>query len=134
MQPVTKTLHVYRHHALCSPVDIVVISSVAGDRGRKSNYVYGAAKGMVSIYMQGLRNRLHKSNVTVITIKPGFVSTPMTAAFKKGIVWISPERAAQDIRRAIRKGKDVVYVPWFWSWIMRVIRHIPERLFKRLGL
>jgi len=113
---------------------IAVISSVAGDRGRKSNYVYGAAKGMLSVYMQGLRNRLHTSNVTVITIKPGFVSTPMTAAFKKGVVWISPARAARTIHRAIRKGKEVVYVPWFWAWIMLVIRHIPEALFKRLGL
>lgn len=113
---------------------IAVISSVAGERGRKSNYVYGAAKGMVSVYMQGLRNRLYSSNVTVTTIKPGFVSTPMTAAFKKGIVWISPERAALDVHRAIQKGKDVVYVPWYWAWIMLVIRHIPEWLFKRLGL
>lgn len=113
---------------------IAVISSVAGDRGRKSNYVYGAAKGMVSVYMQGIRNRLHASNVAVITIKPGFVTTPMTAAFKKGILWVGPERVAHGICRAIRKGSDVVYVPWFWSWIMLAIRHIPEGLFKRLGL
>lgn len=113
---------------------IAVISSVAGDRGRKSNYVYGAAKSMVTVYMQGIRNRLHASNVRVITIKPGFVSTPMTAAFKQSHLWINSERAALDIHRAIRKGKEVVYVPWFWAWIMLVIRHIPEALFKRLGL
>jgi short-subunit dehydrogenase len=113
---------------------IGVISSVAGDRGRQSNYVYGAAKGAVSIFMQGLRNRLHPRGVHVLTIKPGFVDTPMTAAFPKGVLWARPQQVARGIYAAIEKKKDVVYLPWFWSPIMQVIRGLPEALFKRLRL
>ena len=114
---------------------IVVISSVAGDRGRQSNYVYGAAKGMVSIFLEGLRNRLWKMGVHVLTIKPGFVDTPMTEVFdKSGPLWVSPERAARDIVRAMERRRDIAYVPWFWRPIMFIIRHIPEGVFKRLSL
>lgn len=114
---------------------LVVIGSVAGDRGRQSNYVYGATKGMVALFLQGLRNRLHGRGVQVITIKPGFVDTPMTAAFeKKGVLWAQPDHIAQGIVAAVDRGRDQVYLPWFWRWIMLVIRHIPERLFKRLTL
>jgi decaprenylphospho-beta-D-erythro-pentofuranosid-2-ulose 2-reductase len=113
---------------------IAVISSAAGDRGRQSNYVYGAAKGAVSIFMQGLRNRLHSHGVRVLTIKPGFVDTPMTAAFAKGMLWARPKRVARGIYNAIEKKKDVVYLPWFWSPIMRMIRGLPEAIFKRLRL
>lgn len=113
---------------------IAVISSVAGDRGRQSNYVYGCAKGVVSIFMQGLRQRLQKSRVNVLTIKPGFVDTPMTQAFKKGALWAKPEAVAQSIHTAINKGKNVLYVPWFWWGIMSTIRLIPEAIFKRLSL
>jgi decaprenylphospho-beta-D-erythro-pentofuranosid-2-ulose 2-reductase len=113
---------------------IACISSVAGDRGRQSNYVYGAAKGAVSVFMQGLRNRLATSGVHVLTIKPGFVDTPMTTAFKKSPLWSNPQRVARSICSAIDKGRDVIYVPWFWFPLMLVIRAIPERLFKRLSL
>ncbi|MBK9445121.1 MAG: SDR family oxidoreductase [Betaproteobacteria bacterium] len=113
---------------------IAVISSVAGDRGRQSNYVYGAAKGMVTRFLQGLRNRLAKAGVQVLTIKPGFVDTPMTAGFKKGALWAQPEDVARGILAAIEKGKDEVYLPGFWSLIMLIIRHIPERIFKKLSL
>ena len=114
---------------------IAVISSVAGDRGRKSNYVYGAAKGMVSLFLQGLRNRLAGVGVQVLTIKPGFVDTPMTAGIAKGgPLWVKPETIAAGILSAIEKGKDVAYLPWFWWPIMLIIRHIPERVFKRLSL
>ena len=113
---------------------IAVISSVAGDRGRQSNYVYGAAKGMVTRFLQGLRNRLAKENVQVLTIKPGFVDTPMTAAFKKGALWAQPADVARGILAAIDKGKDEVYLPGFWRLIMLVIRHIPEFIFKKLSL
>lgn len=114
---------------------IAVISSVAGDRGRKSNYVYGAAKGMVTIFLQGLRNRLVAAGVAVITIKPGFVDTPMTAHLPKGgPLWAKPETIAAGIVAAIDKGRDVVYLPWFWRIVMLIIRHIPERIFKRLSL
>jgi hypothetical protein len=111
---------------------IVAIGSVAGDRGRATNYAYGAAKGALEIFMSGLRQRLHKSGVHVLLVKPGFVDTPMTAAFPKGPLWASPERVALDIVRAMEQGRSVIYTPWFWRWIMLVIRLIPERLFVRL--
>lgn len=113
---------------------IAVISSVAGDRGRQSNYIYGTAKGALSIFLQGLRNRLHKAGVHVLTIKPGFVDTPMTQDFKKGLLWVKPEVIAQGIVRAIDKKRDVVYLPFFWRYIMLIIRLIPEFIFKRLSL
>ena len=113
---------------------MAVITSVAGDRGRQSNYVYGAAKGGVDRFLQGLRNRLHASGVTVVTIKPGFVDTPMTAAVKKSPLFASARRVARGIHRAIEHRRDVVYIPWFWRPVMMVIRGLPERLFKRLHL
>ncbi len=113
---------------------IVAISSVAGDRGRQSNYVYGSAKGMVSLFLQGLRNRLYRKGIAVVTIKPGFVDTPMTAQFKKNFLWASPESVARDIVRHVERGKDVIYVPWFWRYVMLLLRAIPERWFKRLRL
>jgi decaprenylphospho-beta-D-erythro-pentofuranosid-2-ulose 2-reductase len=113
---------------------IVAISSVAGDRGRQSNYLYGAAKGALTIFLQGLRNRLFRSGVSVITIKPGFVDTPMTAEFTKGALWAKPEKIADVIVRSIDKKRDVVYAPWFWQIIMWVIKLIPESIFKRLSL
>lgn len=114
---------------------IAVISSVAGDRGRQSNYVYGTAKAAVSTFLSGLRNRLSKSGVAVVDIRPGFVDTPMTAEFeKKGFLWAQPEAIAKGIIRAIDKKKDIVYLPFFWRWIMLIIRCIPERIFKKLGL
>jgi decaprenylphospho-beta-D-erythro-pentofuranosid-2-ulose 2-reductase len=111
---------------------IAVISSVAGDRGRASNYVYGAAKAALSAYLSGLRQRLAPSGVHVLTVKPGFVDTPMTAAFKKGPLWATPQKVAADIVYAIERRQQVLYTPWFWRWIMTLIRLIPERLFMRL--
>lgn len=118
------------------PITLAVISSVAGDRGRGSNYIYGTAKGALTIWLAGLRNRLARenSNIHVITIKPGFVDTPMTAEFKKGLLWVSPETIARDIIRAIHRKKDSVYAPWFWRFIMLIIRNIPERMFKKMAL
>jgi len=113
---------------------LAVLSSVAGDRGRQSNYVYGTAKGALSIFLQGLRNRLDRHGVHVLTIKPGFVDTPMTRDFKKGLLWVGPETIARGIVRAINKRKDVVYLPFFWRYIMLLIRLIPERIFKRMSL
>lgn len=114
--------------------NIAVISSVAGDRGRASNYLYGAAKAAVSTFLSGLRQRLGKQGVAVITIKPGFVDTPMTKDFKKGALWAKPKAVAVGIVTAIDKGKPVAYVPRFWFIIMTIIRSIPEFLFKRLSL
>jgi short-subunit dehydrogenase len=113
---------------------IAVISSVAGDRGRSSNYVYGSAKALVTTFLSGLRQRLRSLGVAVITIKPGFVDTPMTAAFKKGPLWAQPETVAAGIVRALDRKSAVVYLPGFWWLIMLVIRAIPERIFVRLKL
>jgi short-subunit dehydrogenase len=113
---------------------IAVITSVAGDRGRQSNYLYGTAKGTITLFLQGLRNRLHRSGVNVITVKPGFVDTPMTREYDKGLLWAQPEKVAADIDGAVRKNRDVVYTPWFWRYIMLLIRLIPEKLFKTLKL
>lgn len=112
---------------------IAVISSVAGDRGRASNYVYGSSKAMVTAFASGLRQRLHKSNVAVITIKPGFVDTPMTASFEKGLLWAKPADVAQTIVRAIDGRKDEIYAPAFWWAVMTVIKTIPNSIFKRQG-
>jgi decaprenylphospho-beta-D-erythro-pentofuranosid-2-ulose 2-reductase len=113
---------------------IAVITSVAGDRGRSSNYVYGAAKGGLHVFLQGLRNRLHAAGVTVLEIKPGFVDTPMTAHVPKGRLFASPRRVGRAIHRAITRRRDVVYVPWIWRPVMLGVRLLPERVFKRLKL
>jgi len=109
---------------------ICVISSVASDRGRASNYVYGSAKAMVTAFTSGLRQRLHKSNVTVVTVKPGFVDTPMTSSFKKGILWAKPSSVANNIVSAINKKKSEVYVPLRWLLIMAIIKSIPNKIYK----
>lgn len=113
---------------------IAVITSVAGDRGRKSNYVYGTAKAAVNAYLSGLRNRLFKAGVSVVTLKVGFVDTPMTAGVKKNPLFAQPDTVGKSIHRAMLKGKGVVYIPWFWRFIMMIITNIPEAVFKRLNL
>src|SRR6266516_1930641 len=113
---------------------IAVVTSVAGDRGRPSNYVYGTSKGAVSIFLQGLRSRLAKSGVTVLTIKPGLVDTPMTAKLKKSPLLAQSNKVGKGIYKAIKKRKNVVYLPWFWRPIMLIVRSIPEPIFKRLSL
>jgi decaprenylphospho-beta-D-erythro-pentofuranosid-2-ulose 2-reductase len=113
---------------------IAIISSVAGDRGRQSNYAYGAAKAAVTAFASGLRQRLYPKGVRVVTIKPGFVDTPMTATFKKGALWAKPDKVARDIMRGIERGSSVVYTPGFWRLIMLIIRSIPEFVFRRLRL
>jgi decaprenylphospho-beta-D-erythro-pentofuranosid-2-ulose 2-reductase len=109
---------------------LAVISSVAGDRGRKSNYVYGASKAGLDAFLSGLRNRCDRAGVQVLTIKPGFVATPMTAHIPRNRLFAAPERVASDILKAVRRRRDVVYVPWFWRPIMAIIRAVPERIFK----
>jgi len=113
---------------------LAVISSVAGDRGRASNYLYGASKATIDHYAEGLRCRLSGSGVRVVTIKPGLVDTPMTADFAKGALWARPETVAKRIYAGLLSGPEVLYVPWFWRWIMLGLRMIPERIFKRLPL
>lgn len=114
---------------------IAVIGSVAGDRGRASNYLYGAAKAAIDTYASGLRARLFKSGVHVLTIKPGFVATAMTADLNlPEQLTATPERVAREIQQAITKRRDVLYTPWFWSLIMLIIRWIPAIIFKRMKL
>lgn len=114
---------------------LAVISSVAGDRGRPSNYLYGSAKAALSAFCEGLNARLFKCGVHVITIKPGFVATPMTAGLRlPGPLVATPAQVASDIVRAIEKRKDVLYTRWFWAIIMLIIRSVPRPLFKRTSL
>jgi short-subunit dehydrogenase len=113
---------------------IVGIGSVAGDRGRQSNYFYGSAKGAFALYLQGLRNRLHKRGVHVLTVKPGFVDTRMTWGLRTRIPVATPEAAAEAIVAAQRRRKDVLYYPPFWRLVMGAIRAVPEPVFKRLSL
>lgn len=113
---------------------IAVISSVAGDRGRASNYLYGSAKSAVTAYMSGLSQRLQSEGINVLTIKPGFVDTPMTASFKKGPLWASADNVAKGIVKAIDRRRPVAYLPGFWWLIMQIIKHIPERIFRKVRL
>ena len=113
---------------------IAVISSVAGDRGRQSNYIYGAAKGGVTTFLQGLRNRLSPSGVSVVTIKPGMVDTPMTAHLPKSPLFAKPSDVGKGIYKAMLAGKDIAYLPVYWKLIMFVIKIIPEGIFKKMRL
>jgi decaprenylphospho-beta-D-erythro-pentofuranosid-2-ulose 2-reductase len=113
---------------------IAVISSVAGDRGRASNYVYGSMKSMISTFASGLRQRLQESNVNVLLIKPGPVDTPMTQEFEKGIFWSKPLDVANDIIKAIDNNKTEIYTPGYWRAIMFVIKNLPEYVLKKINL
>lgn len=114
---------------------IAVISSVAGDRGRQSNYVYGSAKGGLNVLLEGMRGRLFLAGVRVITVKPGFVATPMTAHLPQNILFASPRYVGRAIHGAMVGRKcGTIYVPWFWRWIMCVVRYIPSPIFHRLRL
>jgi decaprenylphospho-beta-D-erythro-pentofuranosid-2-ulose 2-reductase len=113
---------------------LAAITSVAGDRGRRSNYVYGSAKGALSLFLQGLRSRLHPAGVQVITIKPGPVQTSMTDHLPNSSHFVEPEQVARDIVRALeRRSPDVLYTPKVWRYVMGAVRHIPEGIFKRLS-
>lgn len=127
--PIANVLESQQHGCLA------VISSVAGDRGRATNYIYGAAKAAVTALCSGLRQRLSPKGVRVVTIKPGFVSSPMTAHLdRNGPLWSEPALVARLIHRAMKKCNRETYVPWLWWGIMLVIRLIPERWFCRLRI
>ncbi len=113
---------------------IAVVTSVAGDRGRKTNYVYGAAKGALNVFVAGMRGRLAAAGVRVVTVEPGFVDTPMTAHLPKNALYASPDKVGADIHRAMQHGADVLYTPFFWRYIMLALKLVPERLFKRLSI
>ncbi|WP_322042780.1 SDR family oxidoreductase [Paraburkholderia sp. J67] len=129
LTPIANLIEAQRHGT------IAVISSVAGDRGRPSNYLYGSAKAALSAFCEGLNARLFKAGAHVVTIKPGFVATPMTEGLPlPGPLVATPDKVAGDITRAIEKNKDVLYTPWFWSLIMLIIRSVPKFAFKRASL
>lgn len=114
---------------------LAMIGSVAGDRGRKSNYVYGAAKGLVTRYVQGLQHRFASTKVKVILIKPGPTNTPMTAALViEGQSLASVESVAQTIVQGVSKGHSVIYAPRKWSLIMMIVRHLPSFIFNKLDI
>ncbi len=117
-----------------APFTLVAIGSVAGDRGRASNFIYGSAKAALDRLLEGLAQKYAGTPVRIVTVKPGFVDTPMTAAFKKGALWATPDQVAADIERAVNKGHRVVYTPWFWWPIMLIIRHLPWFVFRRLKI
>jgi short-subunit dehydrogenase len=113
---------------------VVGIGSVAGDRGRIGNYVYGAAKAGFHTYLSGLRNRLTRAGGHVVTVKPGFVDTAMTWGIEGMFLVAAPEKVAVDILKAVRKKRNVIYTPFFWRYIMLIIRSIPEPIFKKMSI
>lgn len=114
---------------------IIGISSCAGDRGRQSNYLYGSAKGAFTLYLSGLRNRLNKSNIHVLTVIPGFINTKMTENLDlPKLLTAEPEEVANDIFKAQQKKRNIIYTKWYWLFIMLIIKHIPEFIFKKLNL
>ena len=113
---------------------VVGVGSVAGDRGRIGNYVYGSAKAGFHTYLAGLRNRLTRAGAHVVTVKPGFVDTAMTWGIEGMFLVASPDKVAHDILRAVRRKRNVIYTPFFWWGIMMIFRHIPEPIMKRLSV
>jgi len=112
---------------------IGVITSVAGDRGRPRNYTYGSAKAALNAYLQGMRSRFYGSDITVTTLKLGPVDTPMTTHHDKNLVFTTAPRAGRDIVRAVDRGKAEAYVPWFWWWIMAIVRNMPEPIYQQFS-
>ncbi|MCX4246186.1 SDR family NAD(P)-dependent oxidoreductase [Paraliomyxa miuraensis] len=113
---------------------LAVLSSVAGERGRPRNYTYGAAKGALTIYLQGLRSRLWRQGIAVSTFKLGPVDTPMTADHAKNPLFATPQAVARDIVAHIDRGQGgAAHLPWYWAPIMSAVRHMPESIFQRLG-
>lgn len=133
--PTILALHLARHLEAQGSGVLAVITSVAGDRGRKSNYLYGAAKGGLQRLLEGLRHRLHPAGVQVLDIRPGFVATRMTEHLpQQGPLWAEPDRVADDILRALRRRRAVLYTPWFWRVILAIVRALPRALFHRISL
>lgn len=113
---------------------VVGVSSVAGDRGRIGNYVYGSSKAAFATYLSGLRNRLGRAGAHVMTVKPGFVDTSMTWGIEGMFLVASPDDVARDILNGVKKGRNTLYTPFFWRYIMLIIRHIPEFIFKKMSI
>ncbi|MCX7880487.1 MAG: SDR family NAD(P)-dependent oxidoreductase [Ignavibacteria bacterium] len=113
---------------------IAVVTSVAGERGRKSNFYYASAKSSVDVFLQGLRHSLSNTNVSVVTIKPGVVDTPMTRELERKFLVASSKKVGKDIYDAIKSKKKLVYTPWYWRYIMLVIRNLPDFIFNKLDI
>jgi short-subunit dehydrogenase len=113
---------------------ICVVTSVAGDRGRQSNYIYASTKAALTGYLQGLRQRMAKANVLVVTIKPGFVDTAMIWGKPGTFLVAPPERVAKDTFRAVKRGRGEIYTPWFWRYVLLILRLIPDFLYRRMKL
>lgn len=128
----------FDHFAYQGNGQITVIGSVAGDRGRQSNYHYGAAKGALEIFCDGMTHRAARftgSDINVLLVKPGFIDTPMTDHLDKGgPLWASPEKIAEIMLKAAKRGKSKVYAPWFWRFILLLIRMTPRFVFHKTGL
>jgi short-subunit dehydrogenase len=129
------TLALLKDNPADHKLTVVGIGSVAGDRGRASNFIYGSAKAGFDRFLEGLAHKYDGSPVRVVRVKPGFVDTPMTAGIEKGgPLWVKPDQVAADIERAVEKGRRIVYTPWFWWPIMMIIRHLPWFVFRRLKI
>ena len=133
--PAVLALHLARRFEAQGSGVLAVITSVAGDRGRRSNYLYGAAKGGLQRFLEGLRHRLAGVGVQVLDVRPGFVATRMTEHLPQGgLLWAQPDRVAADIVRALRRRRAVLYTPWFWRIILAIVRALPRPLFHRTSL
>jgi decaprenylphospho-beta-D-erythro-pentofuranosid-2-ulose 2-reductase len=133
LSPTSLLLHAARRMEARRAGTLAALSSVAGDRGRAANPVYGAAKAGLTALLSALRQRLSPAGVSVLTVKPGFVDTPMTADLPPMPFAVGPDRVAKDILRAIDRGADVLYTPRIWRLVMLVVRLLPERVFKKLA-
>lgn len=130
--PAVLALHLARHFEAQRSGVLAVITSVAGDRGRKSNFLYGAAKGGLQRFLEGLRHRLAAAGVQVLDIRPGFVATRMTEHLpQSGLLWAQPDKVAADILRAVERRRAVLYTPWFWRLILLIVRALPRPIFHR---
>jgi len=134
MGPITLLLKAAAYFETQHSGCLAVITSIAGVRGRRSNYVYGSAKAAVSTFLEGLRGRMGDAGVSVVDIRPGFVDTPMTAHLPKKTLFATAASVGERIYRAMVAGDDVVYTPWFWRWIALVIRLIPRSIFVKLSI
>jgi short-subunit dehydrogenase len=134
MGPITLLLKAAAHFETQRNGCLAVITSIAGVRGRRSNYVYGSAKAAVSTFLEGLRGRMGEVGVSVVDIRPGFVDTPMTAHLPKKTLFATPASVGERIYRAMVAGDAVVYTPWFWRWIALVIQLIPRSIFVKLSI
>lgn len=134
MSPIALLIRAAAHFETQGSGCLAVITSMAGVRGRRSNYVYGAAKAAVSTFLEGLRSRMGDAGVSVVDIRPGFVDTPMTAHLPKKALFATAASVGERVYRAMGSGDAVVYAPWFWRWIALVIQLIPRSIFSKLAI